>query len=70
VDFRALIGTPAVRPFLANQSDRRADVQFNDGVAEFLANEIDVKPGAFGTVAHRQCRVFGKDRTFRKFNHY
>jgi len=31
-----------VRPFLANQSDRRADVQFNDGVAEFLASEIDV----------------------------
>ena len=42
MDFRAFIGTAAVRPFLANQSDRRADVQFNDGAAEFPANEIDV----------------------------
>jgi hypothetical protein len=54
VDFRALIETPAVRPFLANQSNCRADVQFNDGAAEFLASEIDRRRDVYSLAQRAQ----------------
>lgn len=56
VDLRALVATPAVRPFLGNHSDCPADAQFNDRPAELLTSEIHVV-ACIGSLCDRRRRV-------------